>query len=66
MTAFLDFWVNGGIVELKELNMAYMTTFLHNFMDANGQIILNNKVYKRNPNFHIIATVNYPDDRIYK
>ena len=62
---FLDYWVNGGVIELKELNMASVLTFLHNFLDENGSIMINNKVYRKNPNCHIIATVNPFDNRIY-
>lgn len=65
LTPFLDFYINGWIVELKELNMAIFTTFLHNFMDKNWEITFQWKVYKRNPNFHIIATVNPFDNRIF-
>ena len=62
---FLDYWVNGGVVELKELNMASVLTFLNNFLDKNGTISINWQEYRRNPDFHIIATINPFDQRIY-
>jgi MoxR-like ATPase len=64
-TPFLDYWVNGGIVELKELNMASVLTFLNNFLDENGIIVINDKEYRKHPDFHVIATINPFDNRIY-
>jgi len=63
---FLDYWANGGVVELKELNMASVLTFLNNFLDKNGTIIINDTEYKRHPHFHIISTINPFDNRIYQ
>ena len=62
---FLDYWVNGWVVELKELNMASVLTFLNNFLDKNWSIVVNWRVYHRNPKFHLIATMNPFDQRLY-
>jgi MoxR-like ATPase len=62
---FLDYWVNWWIVELKELNMASVLTFLNNFLDKNWSIVINGYEYKRHPDFHIIATINPFDNRLY-
>ncbi len=62
---FLDYWVNGGVVELKELNMTQVLTFLNNFLDKNWSIVVNGRIYRRNPDFHLIATMNPFDQRLY-
>ncbi len=64
-TPFLDYWINGWVVELKELNMAPVLTFLNNFLDENWQIRIGDRVYRRHPNFHLVATMNPFDNRIY-
>ncbi|PID84058.1 hypothetical protein CSB09_02800 [Candidatus Gracilibacteria bacterium] len=65
ITPFLDYYINGGIVELKELNMSPELTFLNNFLDTTGSITINGNTYRRNPNFHIVATVNPFDNRLF-
>ncbi len=64
-TPFLDYYVNWWVVELKELNMAYVLTFLNNFLDKNWEIRIQDKIYKRHPNFVIIATWNPVDNRLF-
>ncbi len=64
-TPFLDFYINGWIVELKELNMADELTFLNNFLDKNWTITVDGQTYRRNPNFHIIVTRNSFDHRLF-
>jgi len=64
-TAFLDYFVNGGVVELKEMNMAPVLTFLNNFLDKEWTVTINWHIYRRNPTFHIISTVNPFDNRIF-
>lgn len=64
-TPFLDFYINGGVVELKELNMSRELTFLNNYLDKNWSITIDWQTYKRNPNFHIIATINPFDNRLF-
>lgn len=55
---FLNYYINGWIVELKEINMAYLSWFLNQYMDSDGTITFNWNQYKRNPNFLIISTRN--------
>lgn len=64
-SAFLDYYINWWIVELKELNMNSDMTFLNNFMDKNWTINFDGHTYRRHPDFHIIATINPFDNRIF-
>jgi len=62
---FLSFYINGGVVEMKELNMAFMSTFLNQYMDKNGTIEYKWYSYQRHPDFLMIATRNPIDPVLY-
>jgi MoxR-like ATPase len=57
--------MNGGIIELKEINLASVIAFLNQYTDKEGTITFNGEQYERNPNFMIIGTHNPIDPILY-